>query len=917
MVRVVLFFLSLMTLRIVAAPLDELETIMRDKPQVQEKVYVHTDNSTYFVGDTLWYKAYVSRADNLKPTNYSKLLYVELLTPDGYLVERQRVVINQTGQATGQFVLVDSLYSGFYEVRAYTRWQLNFNVTEKDYTRDDALKFYGKDNARDFFRNWEGLYSRVIPVYQKPREKGDYVERYMAHRPKTRVLKDKEFLTMSFYPEGGQLIEGVSCNLAFELMDNHGERFDLEGTLSDGSKIKTQRLGMGQVTITPTAAPLKATFAWKGKDYTFTLPKAQQQGVALKYDAEKKTVTVSAKGIKPAAYAVLCRGQLQCFERMTTQTVDLSAKELATGVNEIIIYDDNAQPLASRLFFVNNHDFGKMIDIQLTSKGSEIARNTTIEPYAPIDIEVRGVNDTALAEGRVGISLAIRDAQTDERGYDNGNIMTDMLLSSELRGFIAYPAYYFESDDAQHKSDLDLLMKVQGWRRYKRVEKLRYLPERMPTFEGCVYTVPEEAGIMEYDDLDGVGKPVMNMADVMRRDMGIDDFDTDISTSTTTLEDSESEDASKNTSAEEVIEWADNDDTRLGSGRLRKSVLVEAEINKNGEMAGAITRTDRNGHFRINLPPFAGWAYMFVKAYTRGDSIKKNMQSGEVDSHFMDERAFPDFFVKQDRFFPIYSQPYSWYQTNSPQLTFVDEEDENIPETSRLAGDHQLQTVIVKARRRGRRAIDMSKPAIVMDAYDLYNELSDRGLMYGVCDFRAFPLKAATYLFGNMGRRNQFKIRALLNGTSFYRNYVPSATEYDKPRSQADVFKNLRLERMMYVKAYTDYELRTDSGDVVNSNVADVTLDFVTIDNDGRRPTYRDRRYVIDGIAQPEEFYSPNYAEAVPEKPTDYRRTLYWNPNVKLDAEGRFTTTIYNNCRETRVTVSAAGLDDKGQMYYK
>ncbi len=912
MVRVVLFFLSLMTLRIVAAPLDELETIMRDKPQVQEKVYVHTDNSIYFVGDTLWYKAYVSRADNLKPTNYSKLLYVELLTPDGYLVERQRVVVNQTGQATGQFVLVDSLYSGFYEVRAYTRWQLNFNVTEKDYTRDDALKFYGKDNARDFFRNWEGLYSRVIPVYQKPRETGDYVERYMAHRPKTRVLKDKEFLTMSFYPEGGQLIEGVSCNLAFELMDNHGERFDLEGTLSDGSKIKTQRLGMGQVMITPTAAPLKATFAWKGKDYTFTLPKAQQQGVALKYDAEKKTVSLSAKGVTPAAYAVLCRGRLMTFQRLSSNKIQLQQADLQTGVNELIIYDDNAQPLASRLFFVNNGDYGKPLNVTLSAAGAEIGAKTTVDAYAPIDVKVE-----AGEQHPATISLAIRDAQTDERGYDNGNIMTDMLLSSELKGFIAYPAYYFESNDAQHLSDLDLLMKVQGWRRYKRVEKLRYLPERMLTFEGCVYTVPEEAGIMEYDDLDGVGKPVMNMADVMRRDLGIDDFDTDISTSTTTLEDSESEDASKNTSAEEVIEWADNDDTRLGSGRLRKSVLVEAEINKNGEMAGAITRTDRNGHFRINLPPFAGWAYMFVKAYTRGDSIKKNMQSGEVDSHFMDERAFPDFFVKQDRFFPIYSQPYSWYQTNSPQLTFVDEEDENIPETSRLAGDHQLQTVIVKARRRGRRAIDMSKPAIVMDAYDLYNELSDRGLMYGVCDFRAFPLKAATYLFGNMGRRNQFKIRALLNGTSFYRNYVPSASEYDKPRSQADVFKNLRLERMMYVKAYTDYELRTDSGDVVNSNVADVTLDFVTIDNDGRRPTYRDRRYVIDGIAQPEEFYSPNYAEAVPEKPTDYRRTLYWNPNVKLDAEGRFTTTIYNNCRETRVTVSAAGLDDKGQMYYK
>ena len=70
------------------APIDDLETMLRDNSQVQEKIYVHTDNSAYFVGDTLWYKAYVVRADDLSPTDMSKLLYVELLTPDGYLVER-------------------------------------------------------------------------------------------------------------------------------------------------------------------------------------------------------------------------------------------------------------------------------------------------------------------------------------------------------------------------------------------------------------------------------------------------------------------------------------------------------------------------------------------------------------------------------------------------------------------------------------------------------------------------------------------------------------------------------------------------------------------------------------------------------------------------------------------------------------
>ena len=211
----------------------------------------------------------------------------------------------------------------------------------------------------------------------------------------------------------------------------------------------------------------------------------------------------------------------------------------------------------------------------------------------------------------------------------------------------------------------------------------------------------------------------------------------------------------------------------------------------------------------------------------------------------------------------------------------------------------------------------MNKPAIVMDAYDLYNELTDRGLMFGVVDFRTFPYVAATYLFGNMGRKNNINVRALVNGTSFYRNYTPGSTEYDKERSQADLFKILRLERMQYVKAYTDYELRTDSGDVVAANVADVTFDFVPIENDGRRPTYRDRRYIMDGIAYPEEFYSPDYSNAKPSKPKDYRRTLYWNPNVKLDAAGKFSTTIYNNCRETRVTVSAAGVDAGGQMYYK
>ena len=204
--------------------------------QVQEKVYVHTDNQCYFVGDTLWWKAYVVRADNLRPTDMSRLLYVELLSPDGLLVERQTVVVSAAGHTCGQFVLCDSLYSGYYELRAYTRWMLNFNVRHHRYSTHDTWLFYNRAMAADYFRLWDGLYSRVFPVYSKPEIAGDYDVRRMYQRPKTRLPRQKkDDLRVTFYPEGGHLVQGVCCRVAFEVTDQHGEAVNIRGQLDDGT----------------------------------------------------------------------------------------------------------------------------------------------------------------------------------------------------------------------------------------------------------------------------------------------------------------------------------------------------------------------------------------------------------------------------------------------------------------------------------------------------------------------------------------------------------------------------------------------------------------------------------------------------------------------------------------------------------
>lgn len=489
--------LSLTTAK--ADALDSLQTLLQTKVQVQEKVYVQTDNNCYFVGDTLWYKAFVLRADDNKPTNMSKLLYVELLSPDGVVVERQRIVVSSKGVTCGQFALQDSLYSGYYELRAYTRWMLNFNVTHRDYTRDDKHLFYSNSMAQDFFREWDGLYSRVLPIFSKPKKKGNYEGKYMYGRPKQEVeFVEKPKLKVNFYPEGGTLLEGVQNRVAFDICDNDGQALQISGLLDDGTNLQPTYMGRGTFLVTPNGQ--KATFRWNDKDWTFKLPKSQDEGVALVLD--KGEAKWTSRGVNVAAYAVMCRGRLCLFERTSATTASLAMDKLPSGVNELMLLDADAKVLASRLFFVNHDDKVKKVSVK-TDK-------MEYKPFEPINLEVKG------AEPKMPFAISIRDARTDDTSYDDGNMMTEMLLCSDLKGFVASPAYYFESNDDAHTKALDNLLMVQGWRRYQRVPILRYRPEVTLTYEG---TVNKMLGVdmLTLNDIEGLDNKVSVAAEAIKK----------------------------------------------------------------------------------------------------------------------------------------------------------------------------------------------------------------------------------------------------------------------------------------------------------------------------------------------------------------------------------------------------------------
>ena len=89
------------------------------------------------------------------------------------------------------------------------------------------------------------------------------------------------------------------------------------------------------------------------------------------------------------------------------------------------------------------------------------------------------------------------------------------------------------------------------------------------------------------------------------------------------------------------------------------------------------------------------------------------------------------------------------------------------------------------------------------------------------------------------------------------------------------------------------------------------------IPDDGTQVVYRDRHIFIHGFNEPAEFYQPDYSHRpVGDSAADYRRTLYWNPNARSDDEGRFTATFYNNGKETRIKMSAAGVTTDGRLLY-
>ena len=865
----------------------------------QEKAYLHIDNTCYFVGDTIWYKAYVTRSDKGWLTDLSKIMYVELLTPDGYLVERQQLKM-EDGTAHGAFTLTDSLYAGYYELRAYTRWMLNFGRHEHPHSKYTEDMFYNKQMAKDFFRDYDKLYSRVFLVFDHPKEAGRYAKD-MTLRPMRRYYKarkGKPEIDLRFYPEGGHLIEGTDGHVAFEINDEEGKHLDAELSIidSDGKEVartRTLNRGRGVFTLTDMKPDdkYKARLHYQGYDYEVKLPKVEKEGYALHVERKDSVLRMIIQGSTESkeelGIQIQCNGVSKAFRKlspadMRKDTVDIFWASLPTGVNQITVFNGEGRIYADRLFFVNHHDYDQPL---ITVEGIK----QEYAPFEPIELRMK-----LLRYHDADVSLAVRDHATDETTYDNGTMLTEMLLASEIKGFVENPGWYFEADDSLHRHALDLLMMVQGWRRHDwrmmaglEHTQFEFLPEKIQTLSGSVhqtYSLLEETdyGDSVYIPFIDSSVPIYTTA----RDYHLYPDMYAPMAKVLTLQDLYGP----------LIK------------EMKKEVNVSASFIQDRDIVD-VSQTTQKGKFYM---PSAVVNDNYILFLSASDSTKSEKYKRRIKRKgFMDEQAYPEFYVKLDPFFPVFPKPYSYYQDATFEVKIPLQDTSS---TNAFTG-RELNTVTVRSKRGGLRKLDPSKPALVVDAYEAFNLAADYGLNGGMHDWRTFSRQVATAFFGDMGMDRHFYLQERYDGKVL--DFKPEhrrQSEVSMSMSNVQMGKYRRLRHLNKLYIYTDYVPREQgSWKYSQTHQPDVVIDYRLLPNDGVRPSYRDRRYAAKGFSLCTEFYSQDYSKKPLPDAKDYRRTLYWTPKVIFDDKGEAVIHLYNNSKKTVIAVEAEGITPDGK----
>lgn len=423
----------------------------------QEKVYVHTDRDMYVSGEIMWFKVYQVGGYSNRPVDFSKITYAEIIDENNNAILQGKIAI-EGGTGTGSFQLPAALPTGRYLFRAYTNWMKN---SDPDY----------------FFRKS----ITVVNTLLKPE--------------KSSVMSEKT-ADVQFFPEGGDLVAGLTSIVGFRAVNPDGKGINVTGAVvgSAGDTVvnfRSFKYGIGSFNFTPqTGQHYKAVIRLPGGQILEKeLPGAKTDGIVISLketsDPKIELMISGAGNIAPDLYVLAHTRQETKFSekvRLTSGSARISIDKalFGDGISHITVFNPTGIPVAERLFFKKS-----VANLAFSIKPT----HNEIGKRRKMTVEFDAASSQALS-GPINASVAVYATGTTGTNYET-DITNYLQLQSDLKGVIEDPGYYFSKNDAETNTALDNLMLTHGWRRFVwneiisgRSAKFTYVPE----LEGQVFS---------------------------------------------------------------------------------------------------------------------------------------------------------------------------------------------------------------------------------------------------------------------------------------------------------------------------------------------------------------------------------------------------------------------------------------------
>ncbi len=495
-----------------------------------EKVYLHFDKPYYAVGDTMWFKAYLTFYLH-QPSPISKIIYVDILSPRDSLIETLKLQVKNS-VAWGDIPISQySFKKGNYRMVAYTNFMNNTGLSyffNKIITIGDAINndlstqislkstvagkmpkisagIYYRDNDGNPYSdkkvNWTvEKEDETIAKGKGVTDKNGFIDisftntkNYSLDSAKlttviengSRKLVNSSFPLKSvarpndlqFFPEGGQLILGVRTKVAFKAIKPDGLGIDLKGTVTDNDKnivaeFSSSHLGMGVFVITPQEGKTytaNVTFA-DGTRASPDFPKVLSGGIDLNLENSNPDVlfvklhadTTFLQAYKGKTFFILAKSSgVICYAAKTTLQnqvygASIPKSKFPTGIVQVTLFTYDGEPISECIAFIQHND-----QINLAVGGDQAAYTTRQKVKLNFTAKVGDQPDAG------NFSVAVIDESKvpfDENA--ESTILTNLLLTSDITGYIEKPNYYFNHPSEKTLADLDILLQSQGYRRF-------------------------------------------------------------------------------------------------------------------------------------------------------------------------------------------------------------------------------------------------------------------------------------------------------------------------------------------------------------------------------------------------------------------------------------------------------------------